>query len=182
VPAARPGKDYTTRTCFTERRPRQTPGKRQPWNVTAATNAGEGKSDVPSLIMAFLTLSEHPRADWNGTLADSPGHPARRQTAASTGRIRHRRHKDSDGFQQAYRNQSPPRLGCYVQTATEPPTTQGTRQPDCSRHRSEVKRFTGDEIWRSQGPVHWDVKAKADDRRSCWLEVSISWAGKPLRR
>ena len=72
---------------------------------TTTTRLAEGKSDVPSLISGhFLTLSEHPRTDWNDLWLITSLHHEGKQPQVLEESVTSDV-KASDGFTQGYRNQ-----------------------------------------------------------------------------
>ena len=133
-----------------------------------------GQSDQPALLSGhFLTLSEHPtpanNAQWLLTRVRHEGHqPQVLEEAAPAA---------DEGFQ-GYRNtfEGTPEIGTFrAPTVYEKPRIFG----------SQTARVTGpageeihcDPYGRVRVKFHWDRSPVTDERSSCWLRVSSSWAG-----
>ncbi|KPY09455.1 Type IV secretion protein Rh [Pseudomonas coronafaciens pv. oryzae] len=138
---------------------------------------GDGQSDQPLLVSGhFLQLSEHPNEDWNDLwLLNEVRHEGRQLQALeeSASPIQ----GDGD-FHQRYHNTfaATPWKACYrpplrhikprifgSQTAVV--TGPKDQEIHCDRHGRVKVQF------------HWDREGQANDRTSCWLRVSSSWAG-----
>ena len=151
----------------------------------------EGQSDQPRLVTGhFLDLSEHPRADWNqlwlltdvhhegkqpqvleesiSSAAFLPHPPGEGQGASGT----------SNDFHQGYRNH-------FSATPWDVPYRPALEHPKPRILGSQSAVVTGpageeihcDQYGRIKVQFHWDREGKADDKTSCWLRVSSSWAG-----
>ncbi len=157
----------------------------------------EGESDQPSLVSGhFLELTEHPRADWNQLwLLDEVLHEGKQPqvleesiTSApnlhSATPSRRRGEGWGEGklaateFHQGYRNH-------FTATPWTVPFRPALRHPKPKALGSQTAVVTGpageeihcDEYGRVKVQFHWDRHGQADDKTSCWLRVSSSWAG-----
>jgi type VI secretion system secreted protein VgrG len=157
----------------------------------------EGESDQPLLVSGhFLELTEHPRADWNQLwLLDEVLHEGKQPqvleesiTSApnlhSATPSRRRGEGWGEGklaateFHQGYRNH-------FTATPGTVPYRPALRHPKPKVLGSQTAVVTGpageeihcDEYGRVKVQFHWDRHGQADDKTSCWLRVSSSWAG-----
>ncbi|MGY4822927.1 type VI secretion system Vgr family protein [Stutzerimonas chloritidismutans] len=138
----------------------------------------EGESDQPRLASGrFLPLSEHPRADWNQlwllteVLHEGKQPQVLEESVTSAA-------ESPDGFTQGYRNH-------FTATPWDIPFRPALIHPKPKVLGSQTAVVTGpageeihcDEYGRVRVQFHWDREAQADDKTSCWLRVSSSWAG-----
>ncbi len=138
----------------------------------------EGESDQPRLVSGhFLPLSEHSRSDWNQLwLLTEVRHEGKQpqvleESVTSDSQSR-------DGFVQGYRNR-------FSATPWAIPFRPALCHPKPKVLGSQTAVVTGpageeihcDEYGRVKVQFHWDREAQADDKTSCWLRVSSSWAG-----
>ena len=157
----------------------------------------EGESDQPRLASGhFLPLGEHPRSDWNQlwlltevlhegkqpqVLEESITNvPAHHGLAPSPlwGEGRRGGALASLDFHQGYRNH-------FTATPWDIPFRPALRHPKPKVLGSQTAVVTGpageeihcDEYGRVRVQFHWDREGQADDKTSCWLRVSSSWAG-----
>jgi len=157
----------------------------------------EGESDQPQLASGhFLPLGEHPRSDWNQlwlltevlhegkqpqVLEESITNvPAHHGLAPSPlwGEGRGEGALTSSDFQQGYRNH-------FTATPWDIPFRPALNHPKPKMLGSQTAVVTGpageeihcDEYGRVRVQFHWDRAGQADDKTSCWLRVSSSWAG-----
>ena len=138
----------------------------------------EGDSDQPRLVSGhFLPLAEHPRSDWNQLwLLTEVLHEGKQPQVLEESVTSH---VDSgDGFVQGYRNH-------FTATPWDIPFRPALRHPKPKVLGSQTAVVTGpageeihcDEYGRVKVQFHWDRHGQADDKTSCWLRVSSSWAG-----
>ncbi|VEF17738.1 type VI secretion system tip protein VgrG [Stutzerimonas stutzeri] len=138
----------------------------------------EGESDQPKLVSGhFLPLTEHPRSDWNQLwLLTEVLHEGKQPQVLEEAVTSH---VDSgDGFVQGYRNR-------FSATPWAIPFRPALRHPKPKVLGSQTAVVTGpageeihcDEYGRVKVQFYWDREAQADDKTSCWLRVSSSWAG-----
>ncbi|WP_236451077.1 type VI secretion system tip protein TssI/VgrG [Stutzerimonas stutzeri] len=138
----------------------------------------EGESDQPRLVSGhFLPLTEHPRSDWNQLwLLTEVLHEGKQPQVLEESVTSH---VDSgDGFVQGYRNR-------FSATPWAIPFRPALCHPKPKVLGSQTAVVTGpageeihcDEYGRVKAQFHWDRHGQADDKTSCWLRVSSSWAG-----
>ncbi|MCJ0975669.1 type VI secretion system tip protein VgrG [Pseudomonas sp. PS1] len=144
----------------------------------------EGLSDQPRLVTGhFLPMTGHPRSDWNQLwLLTEVFHEGKQPqvleesvTDFSNGGARLR---DDHNFRQGYRNR-------FTATPWDVPYRPALRHPKPKVLGSQSAVVTGpageeihcDEYGRVKVQFHWDREGQADDKTSCWLRVSSSWAG-----
>ncbi len=138
----------------------------------------EGESDQPRLVSGhFLPLTEHPRSDWNQLwLLTEVLHEGKQPQVLEESVTSH---VDSgDGFVQGYRNH-------FSATPWAIPFRPALCHPKPKVLGSQTAVVTGpageeihcDEYGRVKVQFHWDRHGQADDKTSCWLRVSSSWAG-----
>ncbi|WOC79994.1 type VI secretion system tip protein TssI/VgrG [Stutzerimonas frequens] len=138
----------------------------------------EGDSDQPQLASGhFLPLGEHPRSDWNQLwLLTEVLHEGKQPQVLEESVTSH---VDSgDGFVQGYRNH-------FSATPWAIPFRPPLNHPKPKVLGSQTAVVTGpageeihcDEYGRVRVQFHWDREGQADDKTSCWLRVSSSWAG-----
>ncbi len=157
----------------------------------------EGESDQPQLASGhFLPLGEHPRSDWNQlwlltevlhegkqpqVLEESTTNaPVQLGLAPSPlwGEGWGEGARASSHFHQGYRNH-------FTATPWDIPFRPPLNHPKPKVLGSQTAVVTGpageeihcDEYGRVKVQFHWDRHGQADDKTSCWLRVSSSWAG-----
>ncbi len=138
----------------------------------------EGESDQPRLVSGhFLPLTEHPRSDWNQLwLLTEVLHEGKQPQVLEESVTSHV--GSGDGFVQGYRNR-------FSATPWAIPFRPALRHPKPKVLGSQTAVVTGpageeihcDEYGRVKAQFHWDRHGQADDKTSCWLRVSSSWAG-----
>ncbi len=163
----------------------------------------DGESDQPLLVSGhFLPLSEHPRSDWNqlwlltevfhegkqpqvleesATDASRPHAPTPYPLGGEgwgegLGSIA--QYFGADAFTQGYRNH-------FTATPWAVPFRPALKHPKSRILGSQSAVVTGpageeihcDQYGRVKVQFHWDREGQADDKASCWLRVSSSWAG-----
>jgi len=157
----------------------------------------EGESDQPQLVSGhFLPLGEHPRSDWNQlwlltevlhegkqpqvleeSITNVPAHHGLAPSPLGGEGWGEGALTRSD-FQQGYRNH-------FTATPWDIPFRPALRHPKPKVLGSQTAVVTGpageeihcDEYGRVRVQFHWDREGQADDKTSCWLRVSSSWAG-----
>ena len=157
----------------------------------------QGNSDEPRLVSGhLLEISEHPRSEWNdlwlltevlhegkqpqvleeSITSDSVlGKGLSRLLRGVTGEA-----DSSEGadFHQGYRNR-------FLATPWDVPYRPPLEHPKPKVLGSQTAVVTGpageeihcDEYGRVKVQFFWDREGQADDKTSCWLRVSSSWAG-----
>jgi len=138
----------------------------------------EGESDQPLLITGhFLAMSEHPRGDWNqlwllNEILHEGKQPQVLEESVTSDSL------PRDGFTQGYRN-------LFTATPWDILYRPALKHPKPKVLGSQTAVVTGpageeihcDEYGRVKVQFHWDREGQADDKTSCWLRVSSSWAG-----
>ena len=170
--------DYDYPGRFTERARGKQLAKRSLERHRADYRLAEGKSDVPTLVTGhFLTLSEHPRTEWNDLwLVVSIRHEGKQPQVLEesvTSDV-----KDTDGFTQGYRNQftaAPWDVHYRPQLDHPKPKLLGTQTAVVTGPKGE--EIHCDQYGRIKVQFHWDREGQGDDRTSCWLRVASGWAG-----
>ncbi|MBK3870249.1 type VI secretion system tip protein VgrG [Pseudomonas stutzeri] len=138
----------------------------------------EGDSDQPQLASGhFLPLGEHPRREWNALwLLTEVRHEGKQPQVLEESVTSHV--DSSDGFVQGYRNR-------FSATPWDIPFRPALRHPKPKVLGSQTAVVTGpageeihcDQYGRVKVQFFWDREGQADEKTSCWLRVSSSWAG-----
>jgi len=139
----------------------------------------EGKGDEPCLVSGhFMALSEHPRAEWNDLwLLLEVIHEGKQPQVLGenvTSDVTH----NKDDFHQGYRNR-------FLATPWDAHFRPALEHPKPKVLGSQTAIVTGppgeeihcDQYGRIKVQFHWDREGQADDKTSCWMRVSSSWAG-----
>lgn len=145
----------------------------------------EGDSDQPLLVSGhFLPLRDHPRSDWNQLWLLTEIHHEGKQPQVLEESVtnaspdgQHAPAGDTD-FTQGYRNH-------FTATPWAVPFRPALDHPKPRILGSQSAVVTGpageeihcDEYGRVKVQFFWDREGQADDKTSCWLRVSSSWAG-----
>jgi len=157
----------------------------------------EGESDQPRLASGhFLPLGEHPRSDWNQLwllteVLHEGKQPQVLEESTTNVPVHHGLAPSplwgegwgegalaSLDFHQGYRNH-------FTATPWDIPFRPALNHPKPKLLGSQTAVVTGpageeihcDEYGRIRVQFHWDRHGQADDKTSCWLRVSSSWAG-----
>ncbi len=138
----------------------------------------QGDGDQPLLVSGhFLALTEHPRASWNDLwLLTEIHHEGKQPQVLEESVTSHT--EASDGFQQGYRNRftATPWTVLYRSPLNHPkPRILGSQSAVVTGPAGE--EIHCDEYGRIKVQFFWDREGQADDKTSCWLRVSSSWAG-----
>ncbi|MGE6793730.1 type VI secretion system tip protein TssI/VgrG [Pseudomonas guineae] len=138
----------------------------------------QGDSDQPLLVSGhFLALTEHPRTSWNDLwLLTEVSHEGKQPQVLEESVTSHT--EVSDGFQQGYRNhfRATPWTVLYRPALNHPkPRILGSQSAVVTGPPGE--EIHCDEYGRIKVQFFWDREGQADDKTSCWLRVSSSWAG-----
>ncbi|WP_313227209.1 type VI secretion system Vgr family protein [Stutzerimonas chloritidismutans] len=138
----------------------------------------EGKSDQPRLVSGhLLEISDHPRREWNDLwLLTEVLHEGKQPQVLEESVTSHV--ETGEGFVQGYRNR-------FTATPWVIPIRPALNHPKPKVLGSQTAVVTGpageeihcDESGRVKVQFHWDREGQADDKTSCWLRVSSSWAG-----
>ncbi len=138
----------------------------------------EGDSDQTGLVSGhLLEISDHPRREWNDLwLLTEVLHEGKQPQVLEESITSHV--DTGDDFVQGYRNR-------FSATPWDIPFRPALRHPKPKVLGSQTAVVTGpageeihcDEYGRVKVQFHWDRERQADDKTSCWLRVSSSWAG-----
>ncbi|MEH6349867.1 type VI secretion system Vgr family protein [Pseudomonas sp. 3JA] len=139
----------------------------------------EGKSDQPALTTGhFLTLSGHPRQEWNDLWLLTEVHHEGKQpqvleeiTLSDTGRT-------GDHFNQGYRNHfvaTPWDATFRSQRVYQKPRVWGSQTAIVTGPKGE--EIHCDLYGRVKVRFFWDRTGDFDDGSSCWLRVASNWTG-----
>src|SRR3990167_5215710 len=138
----------------------------------------QGESDQTLLASGhFLAFTDHPRPSWNDLWLLSEIHHEGKQPQVLEESVTE--HGEADGgFQQGYRNR-------FTATPWTVPYRPSLEHPKPRILGSQSAVVTGpageeihcDEYGRVKVQFFWDRHGQADDKTSCWLRVSSSWAG-----
>ena len=170
--------DYDYPGRFTERARGKQLAKRSLERHRADYRLAEGRSDVPTLVTGhFLTLSEHPRIEWNDLwLVVGIRHEGKQPQVLEesvTSDV-----KATDGFTQGYRNQfTAAPWDVHFRPQLEHPRSKalGTQTAVVTGPKGE--EIHCDQYGRIKVQFHWDREGQGDERTSCWLRVASGWAG-----
>jgi len=170
--------DYDYPGRFVERERGKHLAKRNLERHRSDYELANGESDQPLLVSGhFLNLSAHPRDDWNQLwLLTEISHEGKQPQVLEESVTSHT--QVSDGFQQGYRN----RFSATPWDVLHRPALKHPKPKVLGSQTAVVTGPAGEEIHCDQyGRVkvqfHWDREGQADDKTSCWLRVSSSWAG-----
>tara|TARA_R100000541_G_scaffold13610_5_gene22668 strand:- start:11901 stop:13976 length:2076 start_codon:yes stop_codon:yes gene_type:complete len=170
--------DYDYPGRFTDRARGKHLSQRSLERHRADYRLAEGRSDQPRLVSGhLLEISDHPRQEWNDLwLLTEVLHEGRQpqvleESVTSDTDVR-------DGFTQRYRNH-------FTATPWDVPYRPALNHPKPRVLGSQSAVVTGpageeihcDEYGRVKVQFFWDRHGQADDKTSCWLRVSSSWAG-----
>ncbi|PIA65816.1 type VI secretion system tip protein TssI/VgrG [Pseudomonas sediminis] len=138
----------------------------------------EGDGDSPTLVSGhFLDLTEHPRSEWNQLwLLTEVQHEGKQPQVLEESVTSDT--QPADGFTQGYRNR-------FTATPWDVPYRPPLKHPKPRILGSQSAVVTGpageeihcDQYGRVKVQFFWDREGQADDKTSCWLRVSSSWAG-----
>ncbi|WLH12942.1 type VI secretion system tip protein VgrG [Pseudomonas hefeiensis] len=139
----------------------------------------EGRSNQPELASGhFLTLSEHPRQEWNDLWLLTEVHHQGRQPQVLEENITHYTGANEGDFDQGYRNRfvaTPWDAVFRSQRAYQKPCVSGSQTAIVTGPQGEDIHC--DSYGRVKVRFFWDRAGHFNDRSSCWLRVASSWAG-----
>ncbi|SDZ03023.1 type VI secretion system tip protein VgrG [Pseudomonas sp. NFIX28] len=139
----------------------------------------EGWGDQTRLVSGhFLELSEHPRSEWNDLWLLTEIVHEGKQPQVLEESVTSDTTDNKDDFHQGYRNR-------FLATPWDVFYRPALKHPKPRVLGSQTAVVTGpkgeeihcDQYGRVKVQFHWDREGKADDKTSCWLRVSSSWAG-----
>ncbi|AZD82708.1 type VI secretion system tip protein VgrG [Pseudomonas chlororaphis] len=139
----------------------------------------EGWGDQTRLVSGhFLELSEHPRSEWNDLWLLTHIVHEGKQPQVLEESVTSDTTDNKDDFHQGYRNRflATPWQVFYRPALNHPkPRVLGSQTAVVTGPKGE--EIHCDPYGRVKVQFHWDREGKADDKTSCWLRVSSSWAG-----
>jgi len=139
----------------------------------------EGHGDQTTLVSGhFLEISDHPRTEWNALWLLTEVVHEGRQPQVLEESVTSDTTDNKDDFHQGYRNRF---LATPWDVFYRPPL----EHPKPRVLGSQTAMVTGpkgeeihcDQYGRVKVQFHWDREGLADDKTSCWMRVSSSWAG-----
>ncbi|WP_277591595.1 type VI secretion system tip protein VgrG [Pseudomonas chlororaphis] len=139
----------------------------------------EGWGDQTRLVSGhFLELSEHPRSEWNDLWLLTHIVHEGKQPQVLEESVTSDTTDNKEDFHQGYRNRflATPWQVFYRPALNHPkPRVLGSQTAVVTGPKGE--EIHCDQYGRVKVQFHWDREGKADDKTSCWLRVSSSWAG-----
>uniref|UniRef100_UPI0023556AAE type VI secretion system tip protein TssI/VgrG n=1 Tax=Pseudomonas sp. TaxID=306 RepID=UPI0023556AAE len=169
--------DYPGR--FTTRERGKHLAKRNLQRLRADYELAEGASDAYLASGHFLALTDHPRPSWNDLwLLTEVFHQGRQPQVLEESISTATADSGDADFHQGYRNH-------FAATPWDVFYRPPREHPKPKVFGSQTAEVTGpvgeeihcDEYGRVKVQFHWDRHGQADDKTSCWLRVSSSWAG-----
>ena len=139
----------------------------------------EGHGDQTTLVSGhFLELCAHPRTAWNDLWLLTEVFHEGKQPQVLEESVTSDTTANKDDFHQGYRNRF---LATPWDVFYRPPL----KHPKPRVLGSQTARVTGpegeeihcDPYGRVKVQFHWDREGQGDDKSSCWMRVSSSWAG-----
>jgi type VI secretion system secreted protein VgrG len=170
--------DYDYPGRFVERERGKHLAKRNLERHRSDYELANGESDQTLLVSGhFLNLSAHPREDWNQLWLLTEIHHEGKQPQVLEESITSDTH-NKDGSQQGYRN----RFSATPWDVLHRPALKHPKPKVLGSQTAVVTGPAGEEIHcdpygRVKVQFHWDREGQANDKTSCWLRVSSSWAG-----
>ncbi|MBP5959309.1 type VI secretion system tip protein VgrG [Pseudomonas anatoliensis] len=139
----------------------------------------EGRGDQTKLVSGhFMEMSDHPRSEWNDLwLLTEIVHEGKQPQVLEEG-VTSDTTDNKDDFHQGYRN-------TFLATPWDVFYRPALEHPKPRVLGSQTAHVTGpkgeeihcDQYGRIKVQFHWDREGQADDKTSCWMRVSSSWAG-----
>jgi type VI secretion system secreted protein VgrG len=145
----------------------------------------EGKSDQPRLVSGhLLEISEHPQSEWNDlwllteVLHEGKQPQVLEESVTNDSALSKTKSATDEDFTQGYRNR-------FLATPWAVPYRPPLEHPKPKVLGSQTAVVTGpageeihcDQYGRIKVQFFWDREGQADEKTSCWLRVSSSWAG-----
>ncbi|WP_028620464.1 type VI secretion system Vgr family protein [Pseudomonas sp. Ant30-3] len=139
----------------------------------------EGNGDQTRLISGhFLEMSDHPRTEWNDLWLLTEIVHEGKQPQVLEESVTSDTTANKDDFHQGYRNRflATPWAVFYRPALEHPkPRVLGSQTALVTGPKGE--EIHCDQYGRIKVQFHWDREGQADDKTSCWMRVSSSWAG-----
>jgi len=171
--------DYDYPGRFTDRARGRLLSQRALERHRADHRQGQGHGDQATLVSGhFLEMSDHPRTEWNALWLLTEVVHEGKQPQVLEESVTSDTRDDRDGFHQGYRNR-------FVATPWDVVYRPPLKHPKPRVLGSQTARVTGprgeeihcDQYGRVKVQFHWDREGQGDDKSSCWVRVSSSWAG-----
>ncbi|POA70845.1 type VI secretion system tip protein VgrG, partial [Pseudomonas sp. GW460-R15] len=171
--------DYDYPGRFTERPRGKFLSQRALERHRADYQQAEGHGDQTALVSGhFLEISDHPRSEWNDLWLLTEVIHEGKQPQVLEESVTSDTTANKDDFHQGYRNRflATPWDVFYRPALLHPkPRVLGSQTAQVTGPKSE--EIHCDQYGRVKVQFHWDRIGAADDKTSCWLRVSSSWAG-----
>ncbi|WP_415758609.1 type VI secretion system tip protein TssI/VgrG [Pseudomonas sp. LT1P18] len=139
----------------------------------------EGKSDQTTLVSGhFLEMSDHPRTEWNDLWLLTEIFHEGKQPQVLEESVTSDTTDHKDDFHQGYRNRflATP-WDVFYRPALEHPKPRVLGSQTAMVTGPKGEEIHCDQYGRIKVQFHWDREGLADDKTSCWMRVSSSWAG-----
>jgi len=139
----------------------------------------EGKSDQTTLVSGhFLEMSDHPRTEWNDLWLLTEIFHEGKQPQVLEESVTSDTTANKDDFHQGYRNRflATP-WDVFYRPALEHPKPRVLGSQTAMVTGPKGEEIHCDQYGRIKVQFHWDREGLADDKTSCWMRVSSSWAG-----
>ncbi|TPG87453.1 type VI secretion system tip protein TssI/VgrG [Pseudomonas mandelii] len=139
----------------------------------------EGKSDQTTLVSGhFLEMSDHPRTEWNDLWLLTEIVHEGKQPQVLEESVTSDTTDNKDDFHQGYRNRflATP-WDVFYRPALEHPKPRVLGSQTAMVTGPKGEEIHCDQYGRIKVQFHWDREGLADDKTSCWMRVSSSWAG-----
>ncbi|WP_415765954.1 type VI secretion system tip protein TssI/VgrG [Pseudomonas sp. ZB1P45] len=139
----------------------------------------EGFGDQTRLISGhFLELSDHPRQEWNDLWLLTEIFHEGKQPQVLEESVTSDTTDHKDDFHQGYRNRflATP-WDVFYRPALEHPKPRVLGSQTAMVTGPKGEEIHCDQYGRIKVQFHWDREGLADDKTSCWMRVSSSWAG-----
>ena len=171
--------DYDYPGRYVDRRRGKFLSKRALERHRADYQQAEGWGDQTRLVSGyFLELSEHPRSEWNDLWLLTEIFHEGKQPQVLEESISSDTTNNQDDFHQGYRNRflATPWAAMYRPALNHPkPRVLGSQTAVVTGPAGEEVHC--DKYGCVKVQFHWDREGQADDKTSCWMRVSSSWAG-----
>ncbi|MGF6150724.1 type VI secretion system tip protein VgrG [Pseudomonas fluorescens] len=171
--------DYDYPGRFTERARGKFLSQRALERHRADYQQAEGHGDQTTLVSGhFLEISDHPRTEWNDLWLLTEVIHEGKQPQVLEESVTSDTTANKDDFHQGYRNRflATPWDVFYRPALLHPkPRVLGSQTAQVTGPKGE--EIHCDQYGRVKVQFHWDREGLADDKTSCWLRVSSSWAG-----
>jgi type VI secretion system secreted protein VgrG len=139
----------------------------------------EGRGDQTTLVSGhFLEMSDHPRTEWNDLWLLTEIFHEGKQPQVLEESVPSDTTDNKDDFHQGYRNRflATP-WNVFYRPALEHPKPRVLGSQTAMVTGPKGEEIHCDPYGRIKVQFHWDREGQADDKTSCWMRVSSSWAG-----